>query len=84
MKTSKALILSIAGFFMVGILTLGPAVSAQHESGMGYEDTPMLPGGKWHVHDANRPQPVKVTAGLAAPKNSQYLPPSDATVLFRR
>lgn len=34
---------------------------------IGYDDTPMLPGGKWHVHDGNRPQPkVVATAGAVS------------------
>ena len=44
---------------------------------VGYSDTPIIPGGNWHVHDADRPQPRVVTpAGDAAG------PPSDAVVLF--
>jgi hypothetical protein len=46
----------------------------------GYTDTPMLPSGKWHVHDPARPAPPVVTPGAtfsdAAP------PPADAIVLF--
>ena len=82
MKTWNSLIFLIAAFIMGGILLLGPAQSAQHDSGMGYEDTPMLPGGKWHVHDAQRPQPVKVTAGTCSTQERAGLPPSDAEVLF--
>jgi hypothetical protein len=45
----------------------------------GFQDTPLQPDGKWHVHDPARPQPPVVTPGkfseLAAP-------PSDAIVLF--
>ena len=43
---------------------------------VGYTDTPLLPGGKWHVHDPARPQPAIVKPGEAAG------PPSDAVVLF--
>ena len=40
----------------------------------------MLPGGKWHQHDPNRPQPPVVTSGATF---SQGAPaPSDAEVLF--
>lgn len=45
----------------------------------GYTDTPMLPGGKWHVHDPNRPQPAVVTPAAA---DQPGKPPSDAIVLF--
>jgi len=82
MKTSNLFFLLFAAVVIGGIFLLGPARSAQHDSGMGYEDTPMLPGGKWHVHDAKRPQPVKVTAGTFSTQERAGRPPSDAEVLF--
>lgn len=45
---------------------------------VGYTDTPMLPGGKWHVHDGNRPQPKVVTPPPYQPAPA----PADAIVLF--
>jgi len=45
----------------------------------GFQDTPMLPGGKWHVHDPARPQPPIVTPGKFS---ENAAPPSDAIVLF--
>ena len=33
------------------------------EKKIGYDDTPIIPGTKWHVHDGNRPQPQIVTPG---------------------
>ncbi len=50
----------------------------EQQAPTGYEDTPMLPGGKWHVHDGRRPHPAVVTP---APFVSEQ-PPSDAIVLF--
>jgi hypothetical protein len=44
---------------------------------VGYDDTPLIPGQKWKVHDSSRPQPRIVTPG-----SESRLPPSDATVLF--
>jgi hypothetical protein len=44
----------------------------------GYTDSPMLPGGKWRVHDKNRPAPIKVQPGAPC----FTVPPSDAIVLF--
>lgn len=45
----------------------------------GFQDTPMQPDGKWHVHDPARPQPPIVIPGTF----SQLAPPpSDAIVLF--
>ena len=46
---------------------------------MGFQDTPMEPDGRWHVHDPTRTQPPVVTPG-AFSANAQ--PPSDAVVLF--
>ena len=53
---------------------LAPAVQA---SDLGYKDTPMLPGGLWHVHDPDRPHPAVVTPGATSSDA-----PSDAIVLF--
>ena len=46
----------------------------------GFRDTPLLPGGKWHVHDPDRPQPRVVTPGATFSQNAPA--PSDAEVLF--
>src|SRR5215213_7339003 len=54
--------------------------AAQKPKLEGYTDTPMLPGGKWHVHDPNRPQPPVVTPGATFSHNAPA--PSDAIVLF--
>ena len=49
------------------------------QSQIGYDDTPMIPGSKWRVHDSKRPQPrVVAPAAQATP----FAPPSDAVVLF--
>ncbi|HEY4953113.1 MAG TPA: DUF1080 domain-containing protein [Verrucomicrobiae bacterium] len=45
----------------------------------GFQDTPMEPDGKWHVHDPARPQPPVVTPGTFS---AQATPPSDAMILF--
>jgi hypothetical protein len=45
----------------------------------GFQDTPMQPDGKWHVHDPARPQPPVVTPGTFS---ENATPPSDAIVLF--
>ena len=45
----------------------------------GFQDTPMQPDGKWHVHDPARPQPPVVTPGTFSTQATQ---PSDAIVLF--
>ena len=43
----------------------------------GFQDTPMQPDGKWHVHDPARPQPPVVTPGTFS---DNATPPSDAMV----
>ncbi len=48
----------------------------------GFKDTPMLPGGKWHVHDSDRPWPAVVTPGTASTPDRPGRAPSDAVVLF--
>ena len=45
----------------------------------GFQDTPMQPDGKWHVHDPARPQPPVVTPGTFS---ENATPPGDAIVLF--
>jgi len=55
------------------------AVATAAAQSPGYTDTPMLPDGKWRVHDATRPHPSIVDAGRAG----EPVPaPADATVLF--
>ncbi len=60
--------------------SLAAAASAADGKSLGYQDTPIIPGTKWHVHDGTRPQPTVVTPGKTF---SQMAPaPSDAVVLF--
>jgi hypothetical protein len=57
------------------LITLSTTGYAQDKP--GFKDTPMLPGGQWRVHDADRPAPVVVT-----PAKQPGGAPSDAVVLF--
>lgn len=59
---------------VVVAMTGGPACS---QEAPGFRDTPMLPGGQWRVHDADRPQPAVLTPGTAP-----GAPPADAVILF--
>jgi hypothetical protein len=45
----------------------------------GFQDTPLLPDGKWHVHDPARPQPPVVAPGSSFSLGATA--PSDAEVL---
>src|ERR1019366_1260380 len=58
---------------------LAIALSAQQKKGadLGFTDTPILPGQKWHVHDPDRPHPHVLTPG-----KEPGAAPSDAVVLF--
>ena len=64
-------------------MTAAIAIAAMTGSGAmaqdkpGFRDTPVLPGSKWKVHDADRPHPEVVTPGA-----TPGAPPSDAVVLF--
>lgn len=81
MNSWKLFGLLLSALTMGGVLAVSVA-QTHHEDSMGYTDTPMLPGGQWHVHDINRPQPVKITAGACSTQTTVGLPPSDAEVLF--
>jgi hypothetical protein len=48
---------------------------------LGYQDTPIIPGQKYHVHDGERPQPAVVTPGNLCDL-PPVTPPSDAIYLF--
>lgn len=49
---------------------------------LGYDDTPLIPGSQWKVHDSARPQPRVVTPGTESTPEQAGMPPSDAVVLF--
>lgn len=49
---------------------------------VGYDDTPLQPNGRWHVHDGKRPVPRVVTPGASGTANAPGKPPSDAIVLL--
>jgi hypothetical protein len=54
-----------------------PAQTPKVSHDLGFDDTPILPGLPYHVHDYNRPHPPVVTPS-AVPGGA----PSDAVVLF--
>ena len=65
------------------VLTLTAAVSvraADGKKGLGYNDTPMIPGTQWHIHDGDRPVPKIITPGATFTHLAPA--PSDAIVLF--
>ncbi|KQN72126.1 hypothetical protein ASE90_02475 [Sphingomonas sp. Leaf67] len=62
---------------VLGSVLTALAGSAGAQDKPGFRDTPVLPGGQWKVHDADRPTPTVVTPA-AQPGGA----PSDAIVLF--
>lgn len=72
----KNLLVTLAAFLVAS--SLQPM--AVNKKLPGYTDTPMIPGQKWRVHDANRPRPKVVEPG--ASKTLGNKPPNDAIVLF--
>ena len=69
----------LATTLAVFLLTLATATAQKKP---GYTDTPLIPGQKWKVHDANRPHPKVVKPGQASTQAKAGTAPSDATVLF--
>jgi len=63
--------------FSLLLLTAGLVMFGQANHDLGYDDTPILPGLPFHVHDPARPHPPVVT-----PAAQSGGAPSDAIVLF--
>src|ERR1044071_8435950 len=80
--TTKRLV--CVGLLLAAGIGFGAALTAraQQQQSLGYSDTPILPGGKWHVHDGNRPQPRVIDPGTASTQETPGKPPSDAIILF--
>ncbi len=76
-RVSIPLGLSVGTLIAVSWLGVG-----QEKPKLGFKDTPMLPGDKWHVHDGDRPQPPVVTPGACSTERVPGQAPSDAVVLF--
>jgi hypothetical protein len=70
----------IAAFAATALAGSVSQTLADDNAPVGYTDTPMLPSGKWHVHDPARPVPPLVTPGATFSDGAPA--PSDAIVLF--
>ena len=74
---------AVAFALSAAVLTaLGSRGIGQDEPKVGFKDTPMLPGGKWHVHDGDRPRPAVITPGTCSTQQEPGKAPSDAVILF--
>ena len=76
MRTKKVLVFAAFVSF-ASFLSFRSFVSFAYQEPTGYQDTPMQPNGRWHIHDGTRPQPPVVTP--AGPVTTP--PPPDALVL---
>ncbi len=76
-RLSTLLGVSIGTLIAISSLGIG-----QDKPKLGFKDTPMLPGDKWHVHDGDRPQPPVITPGTCSTEDVPGQAPSDAVVLF--
>jgi hypothetical protein len=85
MKSTAVKAVSLGTVLLVGA-GIGAAWTARAQEPkdeLGYHGkTPILPGGKWHVHDGLRPQPKVIDPGTASTQEQPGKPPSDAIVLF--
>jgi hypothetical protein len=79
MKMNRLLVAGLAG---LGLTIAAATFAQQDRPHVGYKDTPMLPGGKWHVHDGDRPFPKVITPGTCSTQEAPGAAPSDAIVLF--
>ena len=82
MTRFKPIVLAAASGAALAVLALQAAAWPQDKPKLGYKDTPMLPGGKWHVHDGDRPQPKVISPGTSSTRETSGTAPSDAIVLF--
>ncbi len=67
---------------MVAALLAVTSAQDQTRHKVGFKDTPMLPGNRWHVHDSDRPLPPVITPGTCSTQEAPGKAPSDAVVLF--
>lgn len=72
----------VAMVLVVGVAGGALATRFVDDEHPGYQDTPLVPGQKWHVHDSMRPHPPIIDPGTASTQDTAGKPPSDATVLF--
>jgi hypothetical protein len=75
-------IIGVGALVALGVAIGIGVTSAAQQVHIGYKDTPILPGGKWHVHDSDRPQPKVIDPGTASTPDVPGRAPSDAVVLF--
>jgi Domain of Unknown Function (DUF1080) len=79
MTRRQAIVLGASAAASIALCSLS---IGQDQPKIGFKDTPMLPGGKWHVHDGDRPRPPVISPGTGSTQQEPGQAPSDATILF--
>ncbi|MBM3494739.1 MAG: DUF1080 domain-containing protein [Armatimonadetes bacterium] len=72
----------LAALCAILIATALSSAGAMAQDRAGYSDTPFLPGGKWRVHDAARPDPPPAKPRRGEPGDRPKAAPRGAVVLF--
>ena len=60
---------------IASVIAVCSLVVGQDQPKVGYKDTPMLPGGKWHVHDGDRPPPPVISPGTSSTQDKAGVAP---------
>ena len=85
-RSSKLIAAVIFTIGAIGVATPdAPAqelVKSKDGKAVGYKDTPLVPGTKYHKHDPDRPLPPEVVPGQPSTQQQVGSAPSDAIVLF--
>ncbi len=81
MSSQPRIVLATMSAMVVSFLAMALG-QEQSRPKVGFKDTPMLPGNRWHVHDSDRPFPPVITPGTCSTQEIPGKAPSDAVVLF--
>jgi hypothetical protein len=81
MSSQPRLVLTTLSILAASILAVAVGQD-QPRPRVGFKDTPLLPGNRWHVHDSDRPFPLVITPGTCSTQETPGKAPSDAVVLF--
>ena len=77
---TRNLVTTLTLVIAIGAPAMGEDQKPKRE--LGYQNTPLVPGTTWHVHDGHRPQPTVIDPGTLSTQDQPGRPPSDAIVLF--
>src|SRR5262245_19011145 len=79
-RRTKVAVVAVLSVVVMMLVAVSVRAMRAQQANLGYDDTPMQPNGKWHVHDGTRPQPPMVKPGFTT---LALVPaPADAIVLL--